>query len=788
MRFLFSLLIILLTFVYYGQKFVNGRVQFEGLPLVGVKIENETNGQKVLSQQDGNFTIQVTENSDNMLVFNLNGFQKKRIQVLASTINKALIIELQEDVLMLENVIVSATRSEIKTYLSPIVVNRISNKTFEATQSLTLSEGLRFSPGLRLENNCQNCGFTQIRMNGMEGPYTQILINSRPVFSALAGIYGLEMLPASMIDRVEIMRGGGSSLYGGNAIAGTINILTKEPMENSAEIGLNSALTAFKTPDLSLTVNASAVDSARRKGINMYGFQRNRKEWDANNDGFSEMTQLANTTFGFDAFFKIKTHSKLKINSWNFTEFRRGGSDFDKEPHQSAIAEQLQHRVNGLSLNFENSSADYKHKTAIYLSGQTVGRASYYGGGGKILSENDTIDPTQLSAINAYGKSRDYSGILGIQYVFEPHEKFNLVCGNEFGINQVADEMPGYSRSINQRVMQNGTFFQLQYKPLKWWTLLAGGRMDFVFLNGQYNFQTTSFMNEKMLPVFVPRLTSMIALNEQLKWRVSFAQGYRAPQAFDEDLHVETVGGAARFIQLAPDLVPERSNSWASSLNYTAFHKSWQFNFVLDGFYTRLNKQFMTTNAEQLPNGISVLTKRNGDGSHVLGGNLESNIALGGKLIFQSGITLQQAIYQNNEIIWQPSDSSSSLSLVSTKNVLKTPNFYGYYTLTFNPTKHWTINYNSNLTGKMQVLHVIDPQTEFPAIKTTPFFWEHHVKVSYSYFLKKQNRLDISIGIYNLGNSFQRDFDFGALRDAGYVYGPVRPRTIYFSVKWRFCD
>ena len=89
---------------------------------------------------------------------------------------------------------------------------------------------------MRVENNCQNCGFQQVRINGLEGPYTQILVDSRPIFSALTGVYGLEQIPANMIERVEIMRGGGSALFGSSAIAGTINIITKEPLRNSARL------------------------------------------------------------------------------------------------------------------------------------------------------------------------------------------------------------------------------------------------------------------------------------------------------------------------------------------------------------------------------------------------------------------------------------------------------------------------------------------------------------------------------------------------------------------------
>ena len=99
-------------------------------------------------------------------------------------------------------------------------MNVLDAKIFDNTQSSFLSQALKFQPGVRVEDNCQNCGFSQVRINGLEGPYSQVLIDSRPVFSSLAGIYGLEQIPTNMIERVEVMRGGGSALFGSSAIAG----------------------------------------------------------------------------------------------------------------------------------------------------------------------------------------------------------------------------------------------------------------------------------------------------------------------------------------------------------------------------------------------------------------------------------------------------------------------------------------------------------------------------------------------------------------------------------------
>lgn len=140
----------------------------------------------------------------------------------------------EEDAVSLDGVVVSANRNETTRRLAPSLVNVLDSKVFETTHATSLADGLNFQPGVRVENNCQNCGFQQVRINGLEGPYTQILVDSRPIFSALTGVYGLEQIPANMIERVEVMRGGGSALFGSSAIAGTINIITKEPMRNSA--------------------------------------------------------------------------------------------------------------------------------------------------------------------------------------------------------------------------------------------------------------------------------------------------------------------------------------------------------------------------------------------------------------------------------------------------------------------------------------------------------------------------------------------------------------------------
>jgi len=231
------LTIFLLSFIQinYGQKTktdanIIGHVVGNGehLPFATIIVKSTTIG--TTTDESGHYQLINLPEGDCTIVVQSLGFkpQEKKISVKSGE-TKELKFELEQDALGLEEVVITGNRNKTNRKDSSIIVNTISTNIFATTQSATLSEGLNFCPGLRMENDCQNCGFSQVRMNGMEGPYSQILINSRPIFSGLAGVYGLELIPSNIIERVEVIRGGGSALYGGNAIAGTINLILKDP-------------------------------------------------------------------------------------------------------------------------------------------------------------------------------------------------------------------------------------------------------------------------------------------------------------------------------------------------------------------------------------------------------------------------------------------------------------------------------------------------------------------------------------------------------------------------------
>ena len=589
------------VFALAQQATFKGKISAEGKPVLGADVILRK-GQEVKgtsSQASGDYQVKVPAGTYKLTISSV-GF-KTITQDISLTENEVLSknFSLEKDLLEIDQVVVTATRNIIPQYKSPVVVSKVTGHIFETTQSLSLAEGLNFTPGLRTETNCQNCGFNQLRINGLEGSYSQILVNGRPVFSSLAGVYGLEMIPANMIDRVEVVRGAGSVLYGGNAIGGTVNILTKDPTHNTFSVGNSLSLLKDGSPDNTLFANASVVSDDFDKGLTLFAYQRNRKPYDSNEDGYSEITKLHNTTFGADAFWNPTENSKVKLNLNSINEFRRGGNKFDLLPHESDITEQLRHRILAGDLAFERFSDDLAHKFSLYTSAQYTDRDGYYGGGlgyavnSKADFDNLSADDQEeyFKALAKYGHTTELVGVGGAQYAYTITPELNLSLGSEYKYDKVNDNYIGQNRSVDQVVRTYGNYLQVEWNPAKKLTLLGGSRYDYVDIKGSYRFAGVDKDSNKQISKFVPRLTAMYDITETLKLRGSFAQGYRAPQAFDEDLHTEVLDGDPIFVELDKDLTSETSNSYTASLNYTKREGNTQANLILEGFYTHINNR-----------------------------------------------------------------------------------------------------------------------------------------------------------------------------------------------------
>lgn len=655
---------------------------------------------------------------------------------------------LEEDLVQIDGVIVSATRSETTRRMSPTIVNVVGMDVYNKANGTTVAQGLSFQPGVRVENNCQNCGFQQVRINGLDGQYTQILIDSRPIFSALAGVYGIEQLPANMVDRVEVMRGGGSALFGSSAIAGTINIITKEPVRNSAAIShTTTAIGGSGAFHNTTDINASIVSEDNKLGLAIFGQNTAKDAWDANGDGFTELSTISGQTLGFRGYVKTGLYSKITAEYHHLQEFRRGGDNLDLPPHEAMIAEQTDHGINTGGLKFDWFSKDQKHRMNAFASVQHINRDSYYGAG---------MDP------NAYGKTKDLTWVGGAQYIYKADNCLfmpaDLTVGLEYNEDYLRDNMSGYGRVTEQTVRIVSAYAQNEWKNSRW-GILIGGRLD------KHN------LIEGL--IFSPRANLRYNPTENINLRASYSYGFRAPQAFDEDLHIDNVGGTVSMIRLADDLRVEKSQSISISADMYHSWGNWQGNVLVEGFFTDLDDVFALRELG-FEDGILIKERHNESGARVFGANLEGKFAYKDIFQVQLGVTAQSSKYKEAR--------SWGEGVEATRNMFRTPDFHGYLTASYNPLKALTLAVTGTYTGSMYVEHHAGMIAQNVTVKT-PDFLDMGFKASYDLKVYRSFSMQLNAGVQNIFNSFQKDFDSGADRDSGYMYGPTLPRTFFFGVK-----
>ena len=706
---------------------------------IGVTTEN-TGHYMIRNVPEGVFTVEVQAIGYKTQSYELNIRKGRSYEVNFS---------LEEDLVQIEGVIVSATRSETTRRMSPTLVNVVGMDVYNKTNSTTVAQGLAFQPGVRVENNCQNCGFQQVRINGLDGQYTQILIDSRPIFSALAGVYGIEQLPANMVDRVEVMRGGGSALFGSSAIAGTINIITKEPVRNSSSIS-HTTTSIAGTPSFHNTtdINASIVSEDNKLGLAIFGQNTSKDAWDANGDGFTELSKISGQTVGFRGYVKTGLYSKVTAEYHHLQEFRRGGDNLDLPPHEVMIAEQTKHGINTGGVKYEVFSKDQMNRFNTFASIQHIDRESYYGAG---------KDP------NAYGKTLDLTWVAGAQYVHKSKDFLfmpaDLTLGLEYNEDRLQDNMWGYGRETNQTVRIVSAYAQNEWKNERW-GILVGGRLDKHNLIDHF--------------IFSPRANLRYNPTENINLRASYSYGFRAPQAFDEDLHIDNVGGTVSMIRLADDLTVEKSQSISVSADIYHSWGDWQGNFLVEGFYTDLDDVFALKELGLNEEGILIKERHNESGAVVSGINLEGKVAWKNFLQLQAGLTLQNSRYKEARA-W-------SDDVEATGMMFRTPDTHGYMTASYNPSKQLTLAVTGTYTGSMLIEHHAGMIAANTTVKT-PDFWDMGFKTSYDFKVYDSFSLQLNAGLQNVFNAFQNDFDSGADRDSGYIYGPTLPRTFFFGVK-----
>lgn len=645
-----------------------------------------------------------------------------------------------EEITELEDVVVTGTRTEKKLSDVPVRTELIKRAEIEETASRTLADAVEFTSGVRVENKCQNCNFSQLRLLGLEGSYSQILIDGQPMMSSLAAVYGIEHIPARSIERIEIVKGGGSALYGPGAVAGVVNVISRAPLESGAEFDVRYE-SVDGEPATSASGVADVVSEDGKTRVSILGQTDTQDAYDRDGDGFTELGERDLQSMGMRLRQFVGDSGDLTFDYSHTYEDRRGGNKLDLPEFMADIAESIQSTRDAGSLSWSDAiseSFDYRLTGSFALTD----RDSYYGAG---------MDP------NAYGSAKNPVYVLDSQFnhYLGAH---TLTWGGQFSVEDLEDEQPAYDRFTDEEYSNAGLYVQDDWALTDTLSLIPGARVD-----------KHSEIDDAILS---PRLALKWSPKEAFSLRTSYAAGFRAPQVFDEDLHITQVGGEGQVIRNADDLEEESSNSYTIGAEWTPRVGPGFALAEVTGFYTSLDDAFFLDEQDDPATPDQELVRINRGGARVYGA--EFNV---GYKINERFETVVGYVHQDSQYDEADDDFGS-------RDFFRTPDDYGVLKITWKDPKLVDVFVGAKYTGDMLVPHYAGFIAE-DRLESTNRFLTWDVSLSKKLSVGK-NELTVLVGVKNLTDEYQDDLDQGPDRDAGYVYGPRLPRTYYASVKYVF--
>jgi len=724
-----------------------------GQPIYGATIIVQKTAFRTFTNRDGYYIIRPIFPGKYTVAVSILGYKsEKRSVTIKDGETVSLDFSLEETAFEMSGVLVTGTSTPHIYEDIPVRTELISRKAIEQRHALTLADALSSQTGIRVETECQNCNFTQVRILGMDGRYSQILIDGDPIVSSLASVYGLEQIPEEMIDHIEVVKGGGSSIYGPGSVAGVINLVTRIPLVNKVKARYNGQWLNERIPDTEVGLTVERVNDKATEGAFVFASARTRSPYDRNGDGFSELVQLRNETIGATWYDEPFENAKLVAHLHRIHEDRRGGNNFDAPPNFANIAEWLEHWRWGGSVQWSQQVSpqlDYK----IYYSLGLTQRKSYFGGL-KGTTEQDT-----LNALKYYGATRDNLYATGTQLNLRigNHE---MTAGAQYlseMLNDKATANPTYF--VNQTYKDVGVFIQDNYSITRNIVILAGTRVD-----------KHSEIREWIVS---PRISSLVTLSPTFSLRTSISTGFMPPQIYNEDLHLCGVSGDQRVTRNSPNLKPERNLTASISFDYNSFFNPFPVFLSVTGFSTSLNDAFSEEFVRKLGN-IELWYRINGGGASVKGIEFDASLRPNPRINLACGLTYQTSLYDK------------PLPDFDTRHFLKTPDVYGHAELTAELSDNITVDLAAIYTGRMHLSHEISIDSESQPqlrLENVPGFLQLDIGVAYQFPLGQSTKTKLQGGVKNLTNVFQRDLDWGINRDPNYFYGPRIPRTIYAGLE-----
>ncbi|MFC3414958.1 TonB-dependent receptor [Algoriphagus hitonicola] len=720
----------------FGQNLLKGKIESKGVPIEFASILIKDSNAGTMSDSLGVFEISVPK--EEMITLQISRIGFKTIQRQIRNAAEFLRIEMEELDSSLDEVVISGTLEQVSRSASPVPVEVYKDSFFKANPTPSIFESLQTVNGVRPQINCNICNTGDIHINGLEGPYTMILIDGMPIVSGLATVYGLTGIPQSLVDRIEVVKGPASTLYGSEAVGGLINVITKNAL-NAPLVSLDYFGTSWGEHNLDLGVKSQWGNNIQSlTGLNLFNYSN---PIDNNGDGMTDLT-LAKRASLFQKINWLRNSKKEFNLAGRFVyEDRWGGeTNWNREARggDQIYGESIYTKRWELFGNYE---LPVRQGMNFQFSVNSHDQNSAYGD--QLYLAKQSIAFGQLTWNQTLGNHQFLSG-LAYRYTF-------------YDDNTPATQQFGSDENEPSEIHLPGIFVQDEIKFSPASTLLLGLRSDFNSIHGV---------------ILSPRMNLKIQSQDQSSiFRFSLGNGFRVANVFTED-HAALTG--AREVVFMEELNPERS--WNSNINLIKkfYTDGGDFiSFDASAFYTQFSNRIVP-DYETNPNQI-IYSNLSGQAISK-GVSLTSTLALRNGFEGSIGMTLMDVkLDQNGERLQQ----------------LLTERFSAVWNLgyQFQPWK-MSVNYTGNLYSPMRLplLGELDSRAEF-----SPWWSIQNVQ------LTKQlgDRFELYGGVKNLlnftppANSIARAFDpfdrgveFGS--DGSVIPTPNNPEALTFDPTYMF--
>lgn len=734
---------------------ITDRRNAEPLPYCHVQIAGTTLG--TTTDQHGHFTLQIPqENTHRKLTAFMLGYASDTLSITADRMIYN--FSLLSTTGTLQEVVISGTMKEVSKLDSPVPVEVYTHAFFKANPTPSIYDALQHINGVRPQLNCNICNTGDIHINGLEGPYTMVLIDGMPIVSGLSTVYGLSGIPQSLIERVEIVKGPASTLYGSEAVAGLINIITKRPV-NAPLLSADIFATSWGevNADIAAKIKAGRQTHALI-GINYFNYQ-NRV--DNNKDGFTDVT-LQNRISVFNKWSFNRKHNRVFSLAGRYVYEDRWGGDirWKKEFRGSD-------NIYGESIYtkrwelFGTYQLPVKETMMFMFSANGHNQNSYYGNIPYMAQQY--IGFGQLTWNKQFSRNDLLMGA-AFRYIYFDDNTTATASFDPFGTGQ---NMPAYT-------YLPGLFVQDEIHLNDNHKLLLGMRYDYNSIHGS---------------ILTPRINyKWQSRNKNNTLRLGLGNGYRVANVFTED-HAALTG--SRKVVFLEDLNPE--TSWNGNLNFV------KHIYAENGLFIGLDATVFHTYFYN-----KIIADYDTDPNQIIYDNLK-------------GYAVSQGISLNLDIAFKNGlkmlIGGTYMDVFSMENNIKMPqlfteHFTGVWNIgyTFYPIG-LTIDYTGNVYSPMRLplLSNTDPRSEY-----APWWSIQNIQLT----KKIRRSIEIYGGVKNLlnwtpnkGNPFliarshdpfdkQVLFDnngqalvtpdnpYGLTFDPSYVYAPNQGIRGFLGVRW----